>query len=249
MRTFLVAVTGLVTTPLSATIVIIAALLRVPDREGSVFDRTLRFWAKSLIWAAGVELVVHGGENRRGARHIFVANHISWCDIPALATVLTRFKFVAKAELQRIPLFGAAVRAIGSVYIDRQNRSSSFESLRKAAEKIHEGASVVIFAEGTRGTTYALRPFKKGAFVLAINAEAPIVPVVIHGAIEVLPRTGFRVQAGRVNVHFLEPVSTAGMTYDNRNALAATVYARMAALLASTYGVQSPPWTPIRHDA
>jgi 1-acyl-sn-glycerol-3-phosphate acyltransferase len=247
MRTLLVFLTGIVATPLGAITVIAAALLGVRDRAGSVFDAALRWWAKSLIWAAGVEVVVHGAENMQGAQHIFVGNHLSWCDIPALATVITRFKFVAKSEIARVPLFGAAVRAIGSVYIDRENRASSFESLREAAAKINEGVSVVIFPEGTRGTEYPLRPFKKGAFVLAINAQAPVVPVVIHGARERLRRGSFYVRAGRVNVHFLEPVPTTGLSFDDRNALAVTVRNRMAALLSETYGVTSPPWDPRRN--
>ena len=248
MRTVLLLVTLLLATPIAATIVIVAALLGAPDREGSVFDRTLRWWAHSLIRAAGVELVTHGSENIRGAQHIFVANHNSWCDIAALGTVLTRFKFVAKAELRKVPFLGRGMSAIGSVYIDRGNRTSSIEAMREAAEKIHGGASVVVFAEGTRGTSYALRPFKKGAFLLAIDAQAPIVPVVIHGAIEVLRRGSLRVHAGVVNVHFLEPVPTVGLTFDNRNALAVTVRDRMAAALLERYGVQSPPWDPKRHD-
>ena len=248
MRSLLVLLMGLAATAVCATTVIVAALLGVRDREGSVFDLALRWWAKSLIWAAGVEVVVHGEENLRGAQHIFVANHVSWCDIPALATVVTRFKFVVKAEIQRVPLFGAAVRAIGSVYIDRKNRSASFESLRVAAEKIREGASVVIFPEGTRGTEYALRPFKRGAFVLAINARAPIVPVAIHGPIEILPRGSFWVRAGRVDLHFLEPVPCDGLVFEDRNALAMMVRDRIAALLSEKYGVTSPPWNPKRGD-
>ena len=249
MRTSLVFFTLLTATPIAATIVIVAALLRAEDRAGSVYDRTLRWWGSVLIRAAGVRLVVHGKENAEGTQHIFVANHGSWCDVPAMATIITRFKFVAKAELARVPLFGAAIRAIGSVYIDRDNRKASVESLRVAAARIHEGASVVIFAEGTRGTGYPLRPFKKGAFVLAINAQVPIVPVLIHGAIDVLPRGKFRVKAGQVDVHFLEPVPAAGLTYDDRNALAERVRNRMADLLLETYGIESPTWQPRRNDA
>jgi 1-acyl-sn-glycerol-3-phosphate acyltransferase len=239
MRSALTLLTLLLATPVAATTVIVAALLGVRDREGAVFDKALRWWAKSLIWAAGVKVVVHGAENQRGAQHIFVANHVSWCDVPALATIITRFKFVAKAELGRVPLFGAAMRAIGSVYVDRANRTSSIESLREAAAKIRDGASVVIFPEGTRGTEYPLRQFKKGAFVLAIDAQVPVVPVVIHGSIEVLPRGSFWVRAGRVNVHFLEPVPSTGLVYEDRNVLAARVRDRMAAKLEQTYGIKS----------
>lgn len=249
MRTLLVVLTLLIATPVLGTIVIAAALAGARDRAGSVFDVALRSWARLLIRVAGVEVVEHGTENHGGAQRIFVANHVSWCDIPTLATIMTRFKFVVKSELQRIPIFGAAIRAIGSVYVDRDNRSSSVESLRMAAEKIQQGASVVIFAEGTRGTQYALRPFKKGAFVLAINAQVPVVPIVMHGAIAILPRGGFRAKAGRVNVHFLEPVPTEGLTYEDRNTLAVTVRDRMAALLLERYGVISPPWDPRRNGS
>ena len=151
-------------------------------------------------------------------------------DILVLASVLKNLKFVAKNELARVPFFGRAAASVGTVYIERQNRKSSFDSYRQAAEKIREGACVVVFAEGSRGDTYSLRPFKKGPFVLAVHVHAPIVPVVLHGTREVHPKGTIRVNSGRVDVHFLEPIPTEGMTYEDRNALAKTVYDRMAAL-------------------
>jgi 1-acyl-sn-glycerol-3-phosphate acyltransferase len=103
-----------------------------------------------------------------------------------------------------------------------------------------------VFAEGTRSPSYALRPFKKGPFVLAISAAAPIVPTVVHGALEVQPKGAIRVRPGRIDLHFLEPVSVAGLTYEDRDQLASTVRERIAVVLRDTYGIESPPWKPRR---
>lgn len=223
---------------------LLGALLGLRDGTGSVFDWAMRIWGTTATWASGVKVVVHGRENVEGAQHIIVSNHMSQHDILVLASVLRNLKFVAKNELARVPFFGRAAASVGTVYIERQNRKSSFDSYRQAAEKIREGACVVVFAEGSRGPTYSLRPFKKGPFVLAVHVHAPIVPVVLYGTKEVHPKGTIRVTAGQVDVHFLEPIPTEGLNYEDRNALAKTVYDRMAALLVSEYGVESPHWDP-----
>ncbi len=246
LRTLFGIVVLLVLTPLCGGAVIVGALLGLKDRPGSVFDRSPRWWARGVLWASGVRVVMHGAEHQRGGNHVIVANHVSWFDVLALAAVLTRVKFVAKAELSRIPLFGRAIRAAGMVFIDRDNRKAAFEAYREAADRIHEGASVTVFAEGTRGKEYALRPFKKGPFVLAVSGQAPVVPTIIHGSLEVQPRGRILVEPGLIHVHFLEPVPTAGLTYEDRDALAATVRDRMAALLETEYGLKSPAWEPRR---
>ena len=220
------------------------ALLGLKDGLGSIFDWAMRIWGTTAAWASGMKVVVHGRGNLEGAQHIIVSNHMSQHDIFALASVLKNLKFVAKHELARVPFFGKAAASVGTVYIERKNRKSSFDSYKQAAEKIRDGACVVVFAEGSRGDTYSLRPFKKGPFVLAVHVHAPIVPVVLHGTREVHPKGTIRVNSGRVDVHFLEPIPTEGLTYDDRNVLAKTVYDRMAALLVSEYGVESPNWDP-----
>jgi 1-acyl-sn-glycerol-3-phosphate acyltransferase len=228
---------------------LIGALLNLRDGVGSVFDWAMHAWGSAVTWASGVQVVVHGREHLQGEQHIIVSNHMSQHDILVLASVLRNLKFVAKNELARVPFFGRAAASVGTVYIERQNRKSSFDSYRQAAAKIREGACVVVFAEGSRGATYSLRPFKKGPFVLAVHVHAPIVPVVLHGTREVHPKGTIMVKAGRVDVHFLEPIPTDGLTYDDRNALAKTVYDRMAALLVAEYGVESPNWDPRKAPA
>ena len=113
-----------------------------------------------------------------------------------------------------------AAAAAGTVYIERENRKAAFDAYTDAAAKINAGASVVVFAEGTRDKSYALRAFKKGPFVLAIAAQAPIVPTLIYGTLDVKPHGQFAMHPGTVHVHFLAPIPTAGLTYEDRDRLA-----------------------------
>lgn len=241
MRSLFVVLVFLTITPVLATIVVIGGLLKAEDKEGSIFDRLTRFWSRALLWAAGVKVVLHNEERApRGQPRIFVANHVSWCDVFTLASILRQYKFVGKAELFRIPLFGRAARAAGMIAIERDNRKAAFESYRLAAVRIREGASVIVCPEGSRGATYALRPFKKGPFVLASASGVPIVPTLIHGTLAVYPKTTlWRVRSGTVHVHFLEEIPTEGTTYEDRTALATLCWQRMADALEREYGVVS----------
>jgi 1-acyl-sn-glycerol-3-phosphate acyltransferase len=251
MRTILVFLTLVTVTPFLGIWVIIAALLGVEDREGSIYDHAPRWWAASLVWAAGIKVRLHNEERMRsGSPRIFVSNHVSWFDVLTLAAVLPRYKFVGKAELFRIPIFGRAARAAGMIAIERENRKSAFESYRLAAERIRAGASVVVFPEGTRGNSYSLRQFKKGPFVLAVAAGVPIVPTIVHGTMEVMRRDSFRVRTGIVDVHFLEPIPASGLTYEDRNRLSRAAWDRMADAMHELYGVESvAPVTPLRDGA
>lgn len=242
MRAVLALLCSAIFTPLLGGLVIAASLLGIEDREGGVYDWAARTWTRILVWAAGVRIVLHGAEQleRRQAR-VFAANHVSWYDVFVLASVLPRNKFVAKAELFRIPLFGPAARRAGTVPIERHNRKAAFNAYDEAAQQIRDGSSVIVFPEGTRGADYRLRSFKKGPFVLAISAQVPVVPMVVHGTIAVLPRGSWRARPARVDVHLLAPVETAGMTYEDRDRLARIVWTRMADALQEQYGVESTP--------
>ena len=238
MRLILVAIAALIATPALTLLLVIAKLLRIPDRAGSVYDKIPRWWAKALLWVAGVSVSVRGAEFIAGPEpRIFVGNHVSWFDVLASAAVLPRGKYVAKAELFRVPVFGQAIRWIGMIEIDRENRKAAFGSLERAAAKIRAGNPVVMFAEGTRGEGYALRPFKKGPFVLAITAGVPIVPMVIYGTIERMRRGSWQIRPGTIEVTFLEPIPTAGFAYDDRGALVELTRSRMAAVLRDKYGI------------
>lgn len=241
VRTVLVALALLIATPIIGGLVILAGLLRLRNRPGSIFDWAPRQWSRVLLAAAGVRVVIHGDEHRRGARHIFVGNHVSWFDVFAMAAHLRWFKFVAKAELFRIPLFGRAMRTAGMIPIERQNQSRARASIHQAGAAIEEGASVILFPEGTRGRSYELRPFKKGAFVLAIETAAPIIPVAIHGTLEIQRKGSALIRPGRIDLHFLPPIETAGASYDDRDRLAEEAKSRIGECLAREYGIAALP--------
>ena len=224
---------------------VVSALLRAKDVPGGPYDVLPRAWAKACLAVTGVRVVVHNRERAfEGAPHIFVANHMSWFDIPALGSFLPRAKFVAKAELFKIPVFGAAMRSVGMVPIQRTNRKAAFGAYDEASRRIRDGNSVIVFPEGTRGDEYPLRAFKKGPFVLAIDAGAPVVPVLIYGAREVIRRGSMMVNPATIHVHLLEPVSVEGFEYNDRDALAESVRSRIGDALASLYGIESPPHKP-----
>jgi 1-acyl-sn-glycerol-3-phosphate acyltransferase len=170
-----------------------------------------------------------------GGTFIFTCNHVSLFDILALVGWLPRNNFVAKAELFKIPVFGAGLRVLGTVPMERTNQKAAFGAYDVAAERIKSGSSVVVFPEGTRGTDYAIRPFKKGPFVLAIKAGVPIVPVVIHGTLGILPKGRLVMHPGPIDVYLLDQVATAGLSYDDRDALARDVHDRMQTVMESLY--------------
>ncbi len=248
-RTITTILAALIFTPSIGILAIVAGLLGVKDRPNGIYDFVPRKWSRIMLWAAGAKVTMHGDEQLvEGEPHIFVANHLSWFDIPALAGYLPRYKFVAKAALFKIPVFGPAIRAVGMIPIERDNRKAAVESLKLAADKIKEGNSVVIYPEGTRGTGYPLRPFKKGPFVLAIASGVPVVPVLLHGTLEVFGKGSKSVRPGRIDIHLLEPIPTAGLGYDDREMLANQVRDRMAAALERVYGIRSPAGGNSRAD-
>ena len=245
LRTILLFATATIATFFLGLTVIIAALLGVKDKPNGIYDKVPRWWSSAVHWAVGVRIRVHGMENARGGEpHIFASNHVSWFDVPALAKILPRYKFVAKAELFKVPIFGGGMRAAGMIELQRENRKAAFGAYDVAAERIRAGNSVVVFPEGTRGHAYPLRPFKKGPFVLAIAAGVPIVPIIVHGTIEIMPKGSLWAQPGTIDIHLLEPVNTAGVDYDHREALMQTVRTRMADAMRELYGIEALP-TPV----
>jgi 1-acyl-sn-glycerol-3-phosphate acyltransferase len=174
-----------------------------------------------LLKVAGVTVETRAFENiPQGQPVVYVSNHQSFFDILALLHVLPDpFRFVAKKELAKIPVFGRSLKAAGHIYIDRQRRQAAFESYEKAAAVIRGGMSAAVFAEGTRSRTGDLLPFKKGPFVLAIAAQVPVIPVYCANTFHILPKGHFRIRPRPVTLYFGEPIPTAGMDYEDRTRL------------------------------
>jgi 1-acyl-sn-glycerol-3-phosphate acyltransferase len=159
-----------------------------------------------------------------------MCNHQSNYDIPVLLGELpVQFRWLAKAELFKVPIFGRGMRGAGYISIDRFDRSSAFQSLDKAAATIKQGTSVMIFPEGTRSVDGKLLPFKKGGFVLAVDAGVPIVPLVISGTHDIMPKGRLLVRRQSVHVQIQPPIETSAYTRDNKDDLMARVRQSMMA--------------------
>jgi len=190
---------------------VVAILGSLIDRKGELPHKIARIWSRSILAASRVKVTVKNLSYIDPARsYIYMSNHQSAFDIPVLLAYLpVQFKWLAKAELFKIPIFGFAMRRAGYISIDRSNRRSAIVSLRKAAEMIRNGVSVIIFPEGTRSRDGHIRPFKKGGFVLAVDSGVPVVPIIIHGTREILTKKTLHIKPGQVVLEIEKPIESA----------------------------------------
>jgi 1-acyl-sn-glycerol-3-phosphate acyltransferase len=212
---------------------LLAILIGAVDRSGEGVLALGRIWARVALRGAGARLEVHSrAELRRGRPYVFMANHLSTVDIWAVLVALpVSFRFIAKKQLGAIPLFGWAMRAGRFIFIDRHNPAVARRSIEEAARRIEQGQSVVIFPEGTRSRDGRLAPFKKGGFHLALSSGVDIVPVAIRGSDRVWAPGTLAMHPGTVLVQIDQPISTAGLTNGDRDALVERVRDRIAAML------------------
>lgn len=174
--------------------------------------------------------------------YIFLMNHQSMVDIPAaFAVIPVNLRFVAKHTLKHVPFLGWYMSMTGMIFINRGNREEAFRSLQEAGARIREGASILAFPEGTRSKDGALLPFKKGAFILALESGVPIVPVVADGSGANFPSgTLFRIRPATIRVKLGAPIETAGRGPEARDALMQEVREAMRGLQAEL-GVHVTP--------
>lgn len=206
IRTLWVGLNGLIGTAAMGSLVIVASLLRFPER---IYPWIARTWSRWILAASGVRLRVEGLEHLAPDRpQIVVPNHQSWFDVFAISASMPKtFHFVAKKELERIPLFGRAWKVAGHISIDRTDRQSAIRSLDAAATRMAaEDAAVVIFPEGTRSPDGELLPFKKGAFMLARKSGVELLPAGVSGSRAVMPKGAWRVRAGTITVRYGAPL-------------------------------------------
>lgn len=200
----------------------------------SYFDWIHRTWSGVVLAAGGVRVTAEGVEHLdREGPQVLVANHQSLLDIPALLHALpVSLRFVAKMELSRVPLFGAAIARSGHVFIDRDNRVQAVEAMRQAAERMkEEGHTLGLFPEGTRSPDMELRRFRRGPFVLAIETGTVLVPVAVDGGPRVLPPGERRLRPGTVHVRCGEPVDLEELDRDDRDELLDRTRAEVSAML------------------
>jgi 1-acyl-sn-glycerol-3-phosphate acyltransferase len=197
-----------------------------------------RLWAAGLLLVSGVRLEVERPAGLDPASsYVFLANHQSLFDIPALLlAVRGRFRMVAKQSLFRIPVFGWALTAAGFVSVDRGDRTAARQSFAAAEQGLRSGGSVLLFPEGTRSTGDTLLPFKRGGFLLALRTGLPIVPVGIRGTRAVQARGRRSIQPGMVEVRFGEPIPAADFGIRRKRELIAEVRRRLAELAGMSPG-------------
>jgi 1-acyl-sn-glycerol-3-phosphate acyltransferase len=203
---------------------LLSLLFGALDRSGGLCHSLARTWSRLLLWGLGVTVSVEGaGEVPRGAV-VFAANHGSALDVLILFGHLpASFRFIHKRSLYWIPMIGWTLWLAGHIGIDRASPFRARRSLERAARRVHGGTSVVVFPEGTRSPDGTLRLFKRGSFVLAIEAGAPVVPVSLAGVKTVVPRGLATLRPGTVRLKIHPAVPTEGRATDAAEALAEEV--------------------------
>lgn len=200
----------------------LALIMLIFDRKGNATYFILgRLWARFNILISGVHVTLEGFEHLdRTQPYIIMSNHQSHFDVLALIAYLpVQLRWVMKKELRYVPIFGVACARMGHIYIDRGDSEKARESLKVTAEKIRNGASVFFFPEGTRSPDGNLLPFKKGGFVMAIEAGVPILPITIAGGRTILPKGSIKINPGKMKIIIHKPVPVDSYTYESREAL------------------------------
>lgn len=198
---------------------IIAISVSLFSKTGNAPHIIGRYWAKSILWVAGIRVEVKGLSNLDPVHPcIFMCNHQSNFDILVLFAALpVQFRWIAKAELFKIPLFGRAMRGANYVSIERKDRRSAVKSIDIAAEKVKSGVCVMIFPEGTRSPDGKIKDFKKGGFFLAQKAGVPIIPVVINGTWSIMSKDSLRIIPGKVSLSILPSIDISEYSKDRRD--------------------------------
>jgi 1-acyl-sn-glycerol-3-phosphate acyltransferase len=203
-------------------------LLRWPDGMWALGHAGARL----ALALAGIRYRISGREHVPGAAVVFCSNHESNVDPPVLFEALhRRLHILYKAELHKFPIMGTVFDVGGFVPIERNDRESAMRSIALGAESLKAGNSFLIFPEGTRSRSGQLLPFKKGGFIMAIQAQVPVVPVAISGGRAAMRKGSPIVRPVKVSVRIGKPIPTVGLTLDERDQLIAEVRSQVQALL------------------
>ena len=229
IRSFLFVSFGLV---LTSVLILVAMPIAMIAPMGRAMAWIERFWSSTLVKTSRMRVVANGMEHIRSDKtYIFICNHQSALDIPLMMCYAPKqLRMIFKKELLYIPFFGFILWLLKLFPIDRGNREKAVASLKKAARRIHDGINIVIYADGTRSLDGELKPFKKGAFLLAIEAQVDIIPVTISGTINVMHKLGgiFDVKFGQeVHIIFDPPISTVNYSSNQKDVLKELVNTRI----------------------
>lgn len=189
----------------------IVAIVTIPfNKSGKLFHSLAKLYSRSLLFISGVKIKTIGVENLKpGESYVYVSNHASGFDIPAvIAGVPDQIRIIFKKELGNIPIWGWALKYNRTyIPVDRTRGVEAIKSLEDAAQKIKNGASVLLFGEGTRTRDGKLQQFKRGAFNLAVKAGVRVIPLTINGSYKILPKKKFKIVPGEITLIIDKPIS------------------------------------------
>jgi 1-acyl-sn-glycerol-3-phosphate acyltransferase len=215
--------------------VLIWALTAPFDPKLRLLHQFTCFWASLYTWFNPAWPVhIEGREHiRPDQTYVMVANHQSLLDILVLFRLFTHFKWVSKIENFRLPLIGWNMRLNRYVALRRGDRASVIQMVEHCTRTLAQGSSIMMFPEGTRSVDGKLRAFKPGAFELALKCECPVLPIVLDGTSNALPKRGFVLQGRhRIRIKILEPVPVDELSNQSVDELTERVRTRIAAELA-----------------
>ncbi|MGA9210264.1 MAG: lysophospholipid acyltransferase family protein [Terriglobales bacterium] len=209
-----------------------AALL---DQSGRAQHRMVAFWSGLLLRLYGMPVTVTGLERLDLSRpRIYAANHLSALDIPVLYRYLPfQFRIIAHRVVFGVPLVGWHLRAAGQLMIDPESVALSRRALREAVQTLRRGLPLVVFPEGERSPTGEMLPFRRGTFLVAVEAQADVVPVAILGTYQAFPRGSSHLRPGRLRLIIGDAIPVAGYTKRDLNALAERTQSAVAELCAA----------------
>ncbi len=211
-------------------------LLAIAFRNPAILYQIGRLGVRLGLFLSGITCHIEGSEHiQRQRAAVYAVNHASNVEPPilfdALHQLFPRLRILYKAELRKLPVLVRAFDLAGFVPLERGNPEQSLPAIDGAAEALRAGNSFLIFPEGTRSRTGALLPFKKGGFIMALKAQAPVVPVAISGARNAMRKGSPIIYPVEVRVRFGEPVETAGLPLEDRERLIGEVRRRVEAML------------------
>ncbi len=216
---------------------VLTILVCLFDPSGCLAHATCaRNWARSQLFMCGVKLRPKGLEHLDPRRaYVLTANHLSLFDILVLLAGLPiQYRWMAKKEVFAIPFMGWAMTRVGYVSIDRENKRKAWAHLYQAKEKLEQGYSLMFFPEGTRSPDGEMKRFKSGAFVLALQAGVPVVPISIVGTRELLPKKSRLFHPGTVDLVVSPPIEPTGFSLERKEEYAQVVRSQIAVELEKT---------------
>jgi 1-acyl-sn-glycerol-3-phosphate acyltransferase len=195
-------------------------------------DPLLQLWADTTLKVSGVRTECRGLENLPTGNFVLCVNHQSNFDALVLFRHIRRhMRFVAKQQLRRVPVFGYALERAGNVFVDRTGGDGDKQKLKEAGIAVRDRVSVVFFAEGTRSDDGVLKPFKKGAAIMALEAQVPLVPVAVAGTYAILPKGTVAIRPKPAALVIGKPIETKGLGIDARERLTLEAHDAVAKLL------------------